>query len=50
MTYPKEIVLGFDFYGAGNIGDDCMLSGLEMGIDRLLSGHFPQRGVFYMSC
>lgn len=27
MTYPPRIFLGFDFYGAGNIGDDLMIKG-----------------------
>lgn len=39
---PKSIVIGFNFYGAGNIGDDLMLEGFISGVRSLYNGEMPR--------
>ena len=35
--YPSSIGIGFDFYGAGNIGDDLMIAGFIKAISQIYS-------------
>lgn len=35
MDLPAKIILGFDFYGSGNLGDDLMLAGFLAGLEEL---------------
>lgn len=37
LIYPQSVRVGFDFYGAGNIGDDLMVAGFVESIKSLYS-------------
>jgi polysaccharide pyruvyl transferase WcaK-like protein len=41
MNLPAKIILAFDFYGSGNIGDDLMLAGFLAGLEEL----WPQKNI-----
>ncbi len=42
MNLPAKIILAFDFYGSGNIGDDLMLAGFLEGLKELSPQQKPE--------